>query len=76
MRKFDDGDTFFKRLSVEERALLNDAPSLLGDPIKLFLKIRGMKKMQASRALEETEITKIGSRTENSESAEPKGKAS
>ncbi len=43
-----DGHTFFKRLTVEERALLNDDPTLLGDPDRLFDAIKDMKKVSAS----------------------------
>ena len=45
-----DGDTFFKRLTVEERTLLDSDPTLLGDPERLFNKIKHMKKLQAKKA--------------------------
>lgn len=45
-----DGDTFFKRLTVEERSLLNLDPSLIGDPDRLFDAIKDMQKIAVSDA--------------------------
>lgn len=47
----DDGDgaVFFKRLTVDERALLDRDPTLLEDPERLFITIKDMKKISASQ---------------------------
>jgi uncharacterized protein YjbI with pentapeptide repeats len=45
-----DGDTYFKRLTIKERSLLDDDPTLLGDPERLFSEIKGMNKLQAKNA--------------------------
>ena len=43
-----DGAIYFKRLTVEDRALLDSDPKLLGKPERLFNSIKGMKKTQAA----------------------------
>jgi uncharacterized protein YjbI with pentapeptide repeats len=47
LKKSDDGGTYFKRLSVDERILLNNDPSLLRCPDLLFDSIRDMKQVRA-----------------------------
>ncbi len=46
-----DGATFFKRLTVEERAMLDRDPTLLGNPEQLFKKIKNMKKTRVASEL-------------------------
>lgn len=44
-----DGDTFFKRLTVNEKSLLSRDPSLVADPDLLFAAIKQMKKVNVSK---------------------------
>jgi uncharacterized protein YjbI with pentapeptide repeats len=46
-----DGATFVKRLTLEERAMLDRDPTLLGNPEQLFKKIKNMKKAQVADEL-------------------------
>ena len=46
-----DGAVYFKRLTVEERALLDSDPKLLRNPDQLFHSIKDMKKTQAAKEL-------------------------
>lgn len=56
--KAEDGDfqIFYKRLTVRERALLNDQPSILRDPYSLLEKLDKARQLDQDRA---TELRKI-----------------
>ena len=49
------GDTYFKRLTLKERRLLNNDPTLLGDPEGLFDKIKELEKLAVSEMLPQEE---------------------
>lgn len=70
LKKSDDGDTFFKRLSVDQRALLNKNPALLGDPERLFQAIKGMNKVEAGKGLAQIEQAHKDQAVENGPPAE------
>lgn len=44
-----DGDTFCKRLTVNEKSPLSRDPSLIGDPDRLFNAIKHMLKVNVSK---------------------------
>lgn len=53
-----DGAMYFKRLTVEERALLDSQPDLIRNPERLFDSIKDMKKPQNLHELIELEDKK------------------